>query len=536
MLSIENRFSKMKQTLEEISVFTSNRYCRAFSVTAFLALLVFLFFYKILIFPEKFHIPFDLHGFHYPQAYEIFAALKQGYFPLWDPYAYSGMPLAGNITAQLFYPPNIFFLKLSDWIYGTLPFRMLEYQLISHYLLAGIGAYLLARSFCASIQASILAAVIYQFGGFFASQTQHLGLIDGAAWAPFLLFFLKRAYETRSLIFVSLSGLSLALIILAGFPALAVVTLTILSFCCVSIFVSDIQFSGVKDAARILMFLLLILIFSFGFAAIQILPAVELSNLSISQLRSFYGSIEGLPVEGHLSLIIPSLFGVGSRSYFGVSDFTMIYLYVAIVPLILSVLAIQFRKDKVTLLIVFITIFSLIWSLGTLTPVSTWLWIFIPHSLKGAIYPFCAKLFFDLGISLLAAFGLDCLRNRLKKEDLRKIKGLTKYLLFLLSGLLLVDIFVYAQASTLNEALERLHFFNFVQGINTLILLLALFVAALYFRASHRISPSVFSVLLILITLFDLFSFGSGKTFNTFEANSEEFLTTRTIDGNSYPI
>ena len=117
---------------------------RPLTTVALLASLVCLFFWKVLFYPERYHVPYDLYEYHYPLTHEVFVGLKEGYIPLWDPYVYSGIPLLGNINAQLFYPPTLLLLKLSDWILGSFPLRMMEYLQIFHYLIAGLGAYLLA--------------------------------------------------------------------------------------------------------------------------------------------------------------------------------------------------------------------------------------------------------------------------------------------------------------------------------------------------------------------------------------------------------
>src|SRR5690349_17295320 len=88
-----------------------------------LAVLVALFHWKILLDPNEFHVPFDIHDFHYSLVHSIFSSLQAGIFPLWDPFTYGGMPLAGNIQAQLFYPPTLLCLKLSGWIYNAFPYR-----------------------------------------------------------------------------------------------------------------------------------------------------------------------------------------------------------------------------------------------------------------------------------------------------------------------------------------------------------------------------------------------------------------------------
>src|SRR5262249_47746396 len=84
-------------------------------------------------------------------------ALKAGVYPLWNPYVFTGMPsFASGAYNPLICPP--------DWPVGlvqkVLPLPDVSWMLL-YYFLAGLGTYLLARSWGASQGAAIVAGIAF---------------------------------------------------------------------------------------------------------------------------------------------------------------------------------------------------------------------------------------------------------------------------------------------------------------------------------------------------------------------------------------
>ncbi|HUS15516.1 MAG TPA: hypothetical protein VM536_10935, partial [Chloroflexia bacterium] len=73
----------------------------------------------------------DLASFFYPLYQFIHTSIHEGQFPLWNPYAFAGMPLAADVQSGMFYPPNLlawYLIPAGRYTYGTL-----EALLILHY-------------------------------------------------------------------------------------------------------------------------------------------------------------------------------------------------------------------------------------------------------------------------------------------------------------------------------------------------------------------------------------------------------------------
>jgi hypothetical protein len=144
--------------------------------------------------------------------------MKEGLFPLWNPYASSGMPFFADIQAAVLYPPNLFLTIFADdtWMNPL----VLEYQVVLHILFGGIFMYWLCRELELMRPASILAAIVFMFSAFFTTHIFHINLIHTGVWFPLIILLARRALARRSPIYAALCSLVLANAVLAEFPQL----------------------------------------------------------------------------------------------------------------------------------------------------------------------------------------------------------------------------------------------------------------------------------------------------------------------------
>lgn len=121
----------------------------------------------------------DMQLFFLPQKHIVWEALQAGELPVWSPLIAEGRPLLANFQSALFYPPT--------WLYAALPFlEAFNWLLVLHVVLGGVGAYLFARQAEFDRWASGTAGVAFMLGGYFASLTNLLNVLQTAAWAPLL--------------------------------------------------------------------------------------------------------------------------------------------------------------------------------------------------------------------------------------------------------------------------------------------------------------------------------------------------------------
>ena len=149
--------------------------------------------------------------------------------------------------------------------------------------------------------AASIGATVYQLGPFFASQTQHLGAIDAAAWLPLSWMAIVDLSERFTWRWVGVSSAEpidvdsvrisrrhrgrLHLLLPAGLRAV---------FLAKRVWVSSRA-----------------LLWAIALAGIQILPTAELNRLSVAKYRSDWsGDGGGHPLQALISLVIPNYWGI----------------------------------------------------------------------------------------------------------------------------------------------------------------------------------------------------------------------------------
>lgn len=122
------------------------------------------------------------------------ASVREGEWPLWNPYLCLGEPYTGNPQSALYYPPN--------WVTLIWNARVsLSWLLVAHHFFAGLGAYCLARRYGLSWTSALLAGVVFLGAPYLVVQAAegHYPQICAVAWIPwsFLAYESFRARCTR---------------------------------------------------------------------------------------------------------------------------------------------------------------------------------------------------------------------------------------------------------------------------------------------------------------------------------------------------
>jgi hypothetical protein len=283
---------------------------------AILTALTLFFFWKILL-TNLILSGVDVFLYFYPYKAYVAEALRQGRLPLWNPHLFMGVPLAANSQVGLFYPLNWLFI----WLDAP---KQVAWSIGLHITLAAMFMLTFARqSLQLAWPASLVVAILFAFGGYLGAQVEHINQLQAAAWLPllFLLYDLglhrserehsyatgnengiagalppKRRYShsRRRWFWFLLLALTIALILLAGHAQTAFIALVGLGLYALwqAIFESTAlrtTYSALRHhlislSDRLLTFLWPLAIattLAIALAAIQLLPTVELSGLSI---------------------------------------------------------------------------------------------------------------------------------------------------------------------------------------------------------------------------------------------------------------
>lgn len=134
----------------------------------------------------------DVGHFYTPLYQYLGEELRHGHLPLWNDLDHTGIPVAGETTTALYYPPRLLF---------ALPIptsTAMGWYLCLHLLLAGGGAAFAARVARVRPLAIPLVAVAYAFACPIISLTNNPPFLVGAAWLPWGLAGGWRLLSSRS--------------------------------------------------------------------------------------------------------------------------------------------------------------------------------------------------------------------------------------------------------------------------------------------------------------------------------------------------
>lgn len=121
----------------------------------------------------------DLFAYHYPMRHLAVGALQAGHLPFWNSYIFSGVPLAANSQAVLFYPVSL----LGAFFPLTLA---LTWDYAFHWLWGGLGLFLLARRAGLDAAGAILLSSLFCLSPFLVYRVAEgiPTLLAALSWAP----------------------------------------------------------------------------------------------------------------------------------------------------------------------------------------------------------------------------------------------------------------------------------------------------------------------------------------------------------------
>lgn len=463
--------------------------------------------------------------------------------PLWIPYIFSGMPVAG---AMLF-PRGVNFLQ--DQIVGILS-RVLFlgaqlHWMIMPYLLMGVSMFFFARMMKFSHMASLIAAITMMLNpyGVGLPETGHGSKLIVLGYIPLLFLLTYNLFQKRNILSLGFLAAVVGTMLLNRHPQMAFYGLLIIGCYFVYEIALDARERNAAAVKKTILFVAALLI-GFAMFAYHYFPTQEYAQYSI---RGSEGEITGglsydyatnwsfHPFE-LIEYIIPGFFGISAANgitYWGWMPFTNSAVYVGIVPLLLGIFALFYRRNRMTWFLALFSLFVFLISFGKYFPLLyNLLFNYLPYFNKFRT-PVMIVHLIPLTFGILAAYGFSWLTevvNLAREPELVKLKKVLSGVLIAVGALLVIG-FIFneglysalsgsmfqkdtdlaelrqqygAQAMQVLPQLQRLRFdllwkdyikFAFVSGA-------ALSLVILYLR--KKVRPIGLAAGLILITIIDL--------------------------------
>ena len=478
--------------------------------------------------------------------YRLFAAvnLRQGIFPFWNPYVFSGLPFFADVQAAVLYPLNLLLTPFAsaDWLSPLL----VEYQIILHFVLAGIFMFWLCRDWGCGRSGAVAGALAFMFCGTLTSHIFHTNLIQTAAWFPLIVMLFHRMMERRSLVYLSLCSLTLATAFLAGYPQFMLFMYYFLGVYGLFIIFRRTREARAVRASRLDLgrrsvqaglFAALVAL-SIGLSSVQLLPTNELGKNSARPTLGFKESCEGsLHPYRVITLLVPKIFGTPQTAYWGVSEndvrggvhsFWETATYCGILPLFLALFAVFFVRTPLVFFLSIMGAMAFLLSMGDSTFLYHLVYSMLPGFNRFRI-PGRFAFILNFSVSILAAFGLQGLlhlvrggNERWRKHAMVGAIGLSTATLVaamaVSSGMCrgwIVD-FIYSakvfgnNAVAIGQYVDR-EIYPAVTGSFWIFALLALASGALiWLRLAGRIGPKITAAAAVAILFIDALIYGYG--------------------------
>ena len=395
----------------------------------------------------------DYNLITYPIRYFLGQTFNQGAIPYWLPHANAGMPFMAAFHPGVFYPPSLLFF-LDDTTYALNLFYVL------HFMILGVFAFLLARSWNLSFVAALCCGITGMLSGFMVASTLVSNFFIAAVWLP-MIFWMFHQFWVRKHIgyFIGLI-VAIAIQTLAACPEINIMTMLLLyahSLCFIP------RAPGFSGIARMTASLGLAVILALGLSALQLVPTANLVKHSFRD--------GGLSYEKHthwsmqpskfIALAIPPDYrkylnnssslkpvpemqaessdqnipkepsvdfkGHSSKtSKVDTQDLSGLLhtVYMGLISLVLALLCFFFRREKVVVFWGAVFLLGVLLALGKYNPLYEAIYYAIPFL---ALFRYPEKYFYISAFAMvfLTGYGLDFLIQYTRERQIKMFRVLT---------------------------------------------------------------------------------------------------------------
>lgn len=266
--------------------------------------------------------------------------LKQGRFPLWNPYLFSGTPFFADINLAVLHPLNLLYLVLP-------PFRALTVGILVLFLVGSLGMYVLGRTLKLGSFPSLVGAVVFGFSGSLVVYANNVPILQVAVLVPWVLATWIRYLEVptgkRFVAFVLVASFQ----IISGHPQLTFYTWLLLAG------YAMFQRSSLQVVAKAGFFVALV-------TSVQVIPFLWFA-LQSTRVGSDIGfaTINSVHPSSLVRLIVPGIVGNLSRGTAWIQTGS-IHGYIGFLPFLLLPFAWKSRVGRFFLLMGFVSLFMAI--------------------------------------------------------------------------------------------------------------------------------------------------------------------------------
>jgi hypothetical protein len=362
----------------------------------------------------------------------------EGVDVLWMPYFFSGMPTFGNVA---FVPHDVSYVQsIVQRILNILFLNGTWTWYIVYYFLAGVFMFFLGRTWGFGRIASMLAAVTYMLAPYAIGLAPdgHGSKLMAISYIPLVILLTHWMFEKRTLLTFGLLAAAIGTLLLTNHMQIVYYAFLVLgAYLLYHIILDFKEHKGLIPKKTLLLvgaLLLGLCISSYIYFSVY-----EYSQYSMrgggttgatGGLTYDYATNWSWSLWDGIGLFIPGFYGlngVAGVSYWGhVLPWTYSYIYVGLLPILLAVLAVMYKRTTLTIFMTILTVFVIVASLGrNFPPLYDLMFKFLPFFNKFRVPSMILHLL-PLTLGILGAIGYTALEERWAdlKSNTRLIKTL----------------------------------------------------------------------------------------------------------------
>jgi hypothetical protein len=318
-------------------------------------------------------LKWDALDCYLPWRWFVAEALRNGIFPLWNPYQHLGYPIYADLRSVFSVEPWLVSL-LGGYSVGLLHFIFLFYL-----WLGGMGIFRLSAYFMSSKVARVVSAIAYMLSGYFVAHGQELFGLTAGALMPWVLFYFIRLQRQKSFGDVWKTALFVFLLLTGGYQALSIILLYLLVFVFLATLLNHLRQHD-RDAIKRLLWVNVLT---------AVVVSVLLAALAVSwlQARPYVARMSGISLQDAwfmpfspqslLSLITP--FPTIGNPEFWNTDVSMNNLYFGLTLIGFAFVGMLAKPGNLLFRIVVAWgAVCLLASMGAYTPVREWFYRYVP--------------------------------------------------------------------------------------------------------------------------------------------------------------
>jgi hypothetical protein len=408
--------------------------------------LIAIFFFDVLFSAKTFLSP-DAQG---PSALTVplqEAFREVGFVPLWSPNIFCGVPSFGSLMyTPLVYLPGAIY----EFVSRVIPLRVIIFHVL-HYLIAGMGVYLLLRRRSVSFGPALLGGMAFMFMPYLITMEVfgHGSQMMTTAYMPLAFWAVDRLFEKRDLLSLGLAGLIIGLQMQRGHVQISYYILMLLGAFWIYSLIIRLREQRVKEIVPLTLNFIAALILAAALAAMLYLPVQEYTPYSIRGAQSVLQQAPGAQTGGDdgvgiayatewsfspgemMTFILPSFYGFGGQTYWGTMPFTDYPNYMGIAILALAFFGIVQRRPLTGFLSI-VSVIALLISFGKhFSSFYQLFYDFLPYFNKFRV-PVMILVVVQFSVAVMAGLGLEALLEKLrsaKREDDAKHQSAAKTLM-----------------------------------------------------------------------------------------------------------